>query len=136
MQDLECSRISIKQRELLCSDAIAIQLPNSTPACTGRQDTKRGHQCWLVPHKDSTRTHLQDQRSRRPATSPMCAATSVVSYSWRPRGLKPSRRLCPWGFSTDRILQQEYWSWLSFPPPGHLLDPGIEPASQVSCTDK
>ena len=25
--------------------------------------------------------------------------------------------------------RQEYWSRLSFPPPGHLLDPGIEPTS-------
>ena len=24
---------------------------------------------------------------------------------------------------------QEYWSGLPFPPPGHLLDPGIEPTS-------
>ena len=27
---------------------------------------------------------------------------------------------------------QEYWSWLPFPTPGDLLDPGIEPASLVS----
>ena len=25
--------------------------------------------------------------------------------------------------------RQEYWSGLSFPSPGHLLDPGIEPVS-------
>ena len=27
--------------------------------------------------------------------------------------------------------RQEYWSGLPFPPPGDLLDPGIEPASPV-----
>ena len=27
---------------------------------------------------------------------------------------------------------QEYWSWLPFPPPGDLPDPGIEPASLAS----
>ena len=27
--------------------------------------------------------------------------------------------------------KQEYWSWLSFPHPGHLPDPGIEPASST-----
>ena len=27
---------------------------------------------------------------------------------------------------------QEYWSRLPFPPPGDLLNPGIEPASPVS----
>ena len=25
--------------------------------------------------------------------------------------------------------RQEYWSWLLFPPPGNLLDPGIKPRS-------
>ena len=25
--------------------------------------------------------------------------------------------------------RQEYWSWLPLPPPGHLPDRGIEPAS-------
>ena len=29
---------------------------------------------------------------------------------------------------------QEYWSGLPFPPPGDLPDPGIKPASRVSCT--
>ena len=28
--------------------------------------------------------------------------------------------------------RQEYWSGLSFPPPGDLPDPGIKPASPVS----
>ena len=32
----------------------------------------------------------------------------------------------PMGFS-----RQEYWSGLSFPPPGDLPDPGIKPASPV-----
>ena len=27
--------------------------------------------------------------------------------------------------------KQEYWSGLSFPPPGDLLNPGIEPASHA-----
>ena len=30
------------------------------------------------------------------------------------------------------LSRQEYWSGLSFPPPGNLPDPGIEPASPVS----
>ena len=34
------------------------------------------------------------------------------------------------GFST-----QEYWSGLSFPPPGDLLDPGIKPASPALGAD-
>ena len=30
------------------------------------------------------------------------------------------------------FLRQEYWSGLSFPTPGDLLNPGIEPTSLVS----
>ena len=35
-------------------------------------------------------------------------------------------------FSVLEIFQQEYWSGLSFPPPGNFLDPGIEPESPAS----
>ena len=31
-----------------------------------------------------------------------------------------------------RFSRQEYWTGLPWPPPGDLLDPGIEPASPVS----
>ena len=41
-----------------------------------------------------------------------------------PRGLWPTRLLCPWGFS-----RQEYRTGLPFPSARDLLDPGIEPAS-------
>ena len=34
----------------------------------------------------------------------------------------------PPGFSVQ-LSRQEYWSGLPFPNPGHLPDPGIEPAS-------
>ena len=30
------------------------------------------------------------------------------------------------------FFRQEYWNGLPFPPPGHLPDPGIEPASLMS----
>ena len=42
-------------------------------------------------------------------------------------GLQPARLLCPWAFS-----RQEYWDELSFPLPGHLPVPGIEPMSPSS----
>ena len=38
----------------------------------------------------------------------------------------------PRGFSVHGMLQQEYWSGLSFPTPGDLLDPGVEPESPAS----
>ena len=37
----------------------------------------------------------------------------------------------PPGSSVHGIFRQEYWSMLPFSPPGHLPDPGIEPASSV-----
>ena len=52
---------------------------------------------------------------------------SVMSNSWRPHGLSPTRLLCPWGFS-----RQEFWSGLPCPPPGDLPNPGIKPTSLVS----
>ena len=44
-----------------------------------------------------------------------CQVTSVVSNSWRPYGLQPTKLLCPWSGSPC-------------PPPGDLLNPGIKPA--------
>ena len=43
----------------------------------------------------------------------------------------------PWTIAHQAPLslefsRQEYWSGLPFPPPGHLPDPGIEPASLAS----
>ena len=35
----------------------------------------------------------------------------------------------PPGFSVHELSRQEYWSGLPFPNPGHLPDPGMEPAS-------
>ena len=43
-----------------------------------------------------------------------------------PYGLQPARLLCP------RVSRQEYWSGLLCPPPGDLLDSGIEPGSLLS----
>ena len=49
---------------------------------------------------------------------------SVISDSLQPRGLQPTRLLCPWGFS-----RQKYWSGLPCPPLGDLPNPGIKPRS-------
>ena len=38
-----------------------------------------------------------------------------------------SMNCSPSGSSVHGIFQQEYWSVLPFPSPGHLSDPGIEP---------
>ena len=55
----------------------------------------------------------------------MSVSCSVVSNSWWPHGLSPTRFLCPWGFS-----KQEFWSGLPFPSPGDLPNKGVR--TQVS----
>ena len=39
---------------------------------------------------------------------------------------------CRGGSSVHRILQQEYWRGLPFPPPGDVSDPGIDTPSLLS----
>ena len=50
-------------------------------------------------------------------------ACSVVSDSLRPHGQAPL---------SMEVSRQEYWSGLSFPSPGDLSDPEIEPMFLVS----
>ena len=66
------------------------------------------------------------------ALTALCYVLSrlVMSDSLRPYGLKPSRLLCPWGFS-----RQEYWSGLPCYPPGDLPNPGIKPMSPALQVD-
>ena len=51
------------------------------------------------------------------------SGSAVPDPLWS-HGLKPTRPLCPWGFS-----RQENWSGLPLSSPEDLLDPGIEPGS-------
>ena len=54
---------------------------------------------------------------------------NVVSDSLQPHGLYPTRLLCPWD-SPDKNM-----SGLSFPSPGDLPNPGIEPGSPALQAD-
>ena len=51
----------------------------------------------------------------------------VVSDALQPHGLQLTKAILSIGFS-----RQKYWSGLSFPSPGDLPNPGIEPASVAS----
>ena len=55
---------------------------------------------------------------------------SVLSNSFQPHGLQPTRLLCPWGFS-----RQEYWKGLICSSPGYLPKPTIEPRSPTLQAD-
>ena len=55
---------------------------------------------------------------------------SVVSDSWQPRGL-----LRPRDSPSMEFSRQEYWGGLSFPSPGDLPNPGIEPGSPALQAD-
>ena len=59
----------------------------------------------------------------------MLCLVGCVRLLW-PDGLPSARLLWAWGFS-----RQEYWSGLSCPPPGNLLNPGIEPRSAALQVD-
>ena len=64
---------------------------------------------------------------------PLCCivlSPSVVSNCLQLHGLWPTRLLCPWRFS-----RQEYWSGLPCPPPGDLLNLGIELRSSALWVD-
>ena len=71
-------------------------------------------------------TLIKTQEPSRLPARPLYALLCLVAQScptlWDPMDCKPSRLLCPWGFSS-----QEYWSGLPCPPPGDLPNPGIEP---------
>ena len=56
-----------------------------------------------------------------------CCVASVVSDSLRPLWTVAHQAPLSMEFS-----RQEYWSGVPCPPPGDLLDPGIEPASHTS----
>ena len=53
-------------------------------------------------------------------------ACSIVSDSFPPHRLLPTRLLCLWD------SKQEEWSGLPFPPAGDLPDPGTEPSYSMS----
>ena len=58
-----------------------------------------------------------------------CAGVCVLSHVWL--------FVTPWTVAHQTPLSMgfprpEYWSGLPFPPPGNLLDPGIEPVSLAS----
>ena len=58
------------------------------------------------------------------ASSCPCSVAAVLSDSVRCYGLEPHQAPLSRGFP-----RQEYWSGLTFPSPGDLPDPGIEPVS-------
>ena len=58
-----------------------------------------------------------------------CLVTSFVSDSLRPYVLKPTRFLCPWDSPSKNTGVS-----LPCPPPGDVLDPGMEPVTPTSPT--
>ena len=51
---------------------------------------------------------------------------SGMSNSLQPHGLQPTTLLCPWDSPG-----KNYWSWLPFPFPGDLSNPGFKPTYPV-----
>ena len=76
--------------------------------------------------KKQTETKRENLNGKSVFFSVFVLSHSVVSHSFQPHGLKPTRLLCLWGFS-----RQEYWSELPCSPSGDLPNPGIEPSPQI-----
>ena len=55
-----------------------------------------------------------------------CSVTRSCATLCDPMGCSPP---CS---SVHGTLQEDYWSWLTFPPPGNTPDPGMEPESPMS----
>ena len=60
----------------------------------------------------------------------VCMCAQSLSRVWLFVTAKTVARQAPLSMGCSR---QEYWSGLTFPPPGALPDSGIEPTSPVSC---
>ena len=85
--------------------------------CQGQQIRLRWRQGLMKrPHLRRARPFLRNEH--------VCMLSCpVMSDSFATHGLYPTRLFCPW------FPRQEYWSGLSFPPPGDLPNPGTEPMS-------
>ena len=88
--------------------------------CQGQQIRLRWRQGLMKrPHLRRARPFLRNEH--------VCMLSCpVMSDSFATHGLYPTRLFCPW------FPRQEYWSGLSFPPPGDLPNPGTEPMSPAS----
>ena len=79
----------------------------------------------ILGHKKSY-WHCVTSRERKKSASGLCMYSQLFVRVWL--------FVIPWTVACQASLSMEfsrqgYWSGLSFPPPGNLLDPGIEPAS-------
>ena len=100
---------------------------HSSRACTAQQ--KQPLQ-WAAcpPWLGSSSYSLQLESLQAATKACVCACSgSVLSDSLQPPGHSPPGSM---GFS-----RQEYWSRLSFPPPGDLPNPGFEPGAPLSQAD-
>ena len=62
-------------------------------------------------------------RSPKDLCTLLCLQSQSCTTLCAPKDYSPpGTSLCPWGFS-----RQDYWSGLSYPPPGDRLNPGIYP---------
>ena len=69
--------------------------------------------------------------SEEPVTQgKVCITCSVVSNSLQSHGLKPTRLLCPWGFSRQKFWSElPFFSPVIFPTQGS--NPGLLPCRQI-----
>ena len=83
--------------------------------------------CWVIYQSENQRRKTDIPR-RGGQEDDAC----VLSHSVVPNSSATPCAIARQAPLSGRFPRQEYWSGLPFPPPGHLPDPGIKPASLVS----
>ena len=128
-------------------DAADLLVPNLRAKCSGptsREDLCRRHSGYLVSlgrpwvtrtREGGSQSHLPpaawreaSKGAQREGKGGVCCPFGCVSLS----ELWIAAQQAPLSMGSSR---QKYWRRLPCPPPGHLLNPGIEPMSrsEVSC---
>ena len=83
--------------------------------------------CWVIYQSENQRRKTDIPR-RGGQEDDAC----VLSHSVVPNSSATPCTIARQAPLSGGFPRQEYWSGLPFPPPGHLPDPGIKPASLVS----
>ena len=101
------------------------------PYQKNKKGKKRKKNSWAVKQASQTATDLQNGLCSGGVcgawlTPPTLVRPCVLSHVWLFATPWTIARQAPLSIGLPR---QEYWNELSFPPPGDLPDPGIEPVS-------
>ena len=124
------TEVSLQSQDWLNHWILAIDSPSSTSPLLGW-----GLRMWYWKFQPS------DHQSASPSNQPLSLGLPSGMYRMHAKLLQLSPTFwhpmdCSLPISVHGISRQEYSSGLPCPPPGDLPNPGIKPASYVSCIDR